>query len=365
MIYVKLAAGRRAARAAASRCDVVLAPRRDHGRRRRARGDLRLPLLRGLRVGGLAGGGDARADARRSRARSCSPSCSAASSTRSASPRRRSASASTPPACTRSRGSGAPLNDLGNAYVGSGMAELLDAGAMLSALRRRARRRRGRLADAVRARAATACSQRRLSGVSEDTGAPAPALAAIMRPRAGRAARVRGRRHAAARRVLLPRDDRRPQPAGHVHRHRRRRDPRRRSRTVRSAPLVGRACCPRAGSPWPATRSSSTSRRCRASPLRPLPVRRRGVARDRPGRDLPRPRLQPTRRRAARRSGRIRAARARARAQPPLSASRPAACGRCRAGASSPCPGRRRARPRSRASSAARRASATRRAPVP
>ena len=30
-------------------------------------------------------------------------------------------------------GSSAPLNDLGNAYVGSGMAELLDAGAMLSA----------------------------------------------------------------------------------------------------------------------------------------------------------------------------------------------------------------------------------------
>ena len=55
----------------------VLAPRRDDGRRRRASGDLRVPVLRGLRVGRLAGRGDARADWR-SRARSCSPWCSAA-----------------------------------------------------------------------------------------------------------------------------------------------------------------------------------------------------------------------------------------------------------------------------------------------
>jgi amino acid transporter len=76
-------------------------------------------------------------------------------------------------------GSGAPLNDLGHAYVGSGMAELLDAGAILSAFGAAL----GGVAVGSRmlfALARDGLLARPLSGVSEGTGAPAPALAAIM-----------------------------------------------------------------------------------------------------------------------------------------------------------------------------------------
>jgi amino acid transporter len=75
--------------------------------------------------------------------------------------------------------SGAPLNDLGRSYVGSGMAELLDVGATISAFGA------GLGGVAVGSRMLFALARdglviRRLSGVSEGTGAPAPALAAIM-----------------------------------------------------------------------------------------------------------------------------------------------------------------------------------------
>ena len=75
--------------------------------------------------------------------------------------------------------SGAPLNDLGQAYVGGGMAELLDLGAMISAFGA------GLGGVAVGSRMLFALARdgllaRRLSGVSDGTGAPAPALAAIM-----------------------------------------------------------------------------------------------------------------------------------------------------------------------------------------
>jgi amino acid transporter len=75
--------------------------------------------------------------------------------------------------------SGAPLNDLGRSYVGSGMAELLDLGAMVSAFGAAL----GGVAVGSRmlfALARDGLLARRLSGVSEGTGAPAPALAAIM-----------------------------------------------------------------------------------------------------------------------------------------------------------------------------------------
>src|SRR5215210_4832253 len=75
--------------------------------------------------------------------------------------------------------SGAPLNDLGRSYVGSGMAELLDLGAMVSAFGAAL----GGVAVGSRmlfALARDGLLVHRLSGVSEGTGAPAPALAAIM-----------------------------------------------------------------------------------------------------------------------------------------------------------------------------------------
>src|SRR5215210_5870259 len=75
--------------------------------------------------------------------------------------------------------SGAPLNDLGRAYVGSGMAQLLDLGAMVSAFGAAL----GGVAVGSRmlfALARDGLLARRLAGVSEGTGAPAPALAVIM-----------------------------------------------------------------------------------------------------------------------------------------------------------------------------------------
>jgi len=75
--------------------------------------------------------------------------------------------------------SGAPLNDLGRSYVGSGMASVLDLGAMMSAFGAAL----GGVAVGSRmlfALARDGLLVRRLSGVSEGTGAPAPALAVIM-----------------------------------------------------------------------------------------------------------------------------------------------------------------------------------------
>jgi amino acid transporter len=76
-------------------------------------------------------------------------------------------------------GSGAPLGDLAKGYVGSGLACVLDLGAMISALGA------GVGCASVGARMLFALSRdgvfdRRLSGVSESTGAPAVALAVVL-----------------------------------------------------------------------------------------------------------------------------------------------------------------------------------------
>jgi amino acid transporter len=76
-------------------------------------------------------------------------------------------------------GSGAPLGDLAKGYVGSGLACVLDAGAMISALGA------GVGCASVGARMLFALSRdgvfdRRLSGVSKSTGAPAAALALVL-----------------------------------------------------------------------------------------------------------------------------------------------------------------------------------------
>jgi amino acid transporter len=76
-------------------------------------------------------------------------------------------------------GSGAPLGDLAKGYVGSGLACVLDLGAMISALGA------GVGCASVGARMLFALSRdgvfdRRLSGVSASTGAPAVALAVVL-----------------------------------------------------------------------------------------------------------------------------------------------------------------------------------------
>jgi amino acid transporter len=76
-------------------------------------------------------------------------------------------------------GSGAPLNDLGKAYVGAGLAAVLDFAAMISALGA------GLGCAAVGSRLLFALSRdgvfdRRLAGVAKATGAPAMALALLM-----------------------------------------------------------------------------------------------------------------------------------------------------------------------------------------
>jgi amino acid transporter len=76
-------------------------------------------------------------------------------------------------------GSGAPLNDLGKAYVGAGLAAVLDFAAMISALGA------GLGCAAVGSRLLFALSRdgvfdRRLAGVARSTGAPAAALALLM-----------------------------------------------------------------------------------------------------------------------------------------------------------------------------------------
>ena len=76
-------------------------------------------------------------------------------------------------------GSGAPLGDLAKSYVGAGLAAVLDAAAMISALGA------GLGCASVGARMLFALSRdgvldRRLAGVSRSTGAPAVALAALM-----------------------------------------------------------------------------------------------------------------------------------------------------------------------------------------
>jgi amino acid transporter len=76
-------------------------------------------------------------------------------------------------------GSGAPLNDLGKAYVGAGLAAVLDFAAMISALGA------GLGCAAVGSRLLFALSRdgvfdSRLAGVARSTGAPAAALAALM-----------------------------------------------------------------------------------------------------------------------------------------------------------------------------------------
>ena len=220
------------------------------------RGRVRLPLLRRVRGRGLARRGDRQPAARdpaRDPQRGDRPR---ASSTSSASSSRPGASAPTPPARRRSRARRAPLGDLAHTYIGSGMEDLINAGATISAFAS------GLAAATAGARILFALSrgtrfEASLGRASTRTGAPAGALTVVLIVGIGAIVVQRLAGVNAVNAFFYPGHARRAEPARRLHRHQHRRDPASCSSSS-AARRCTRSSSPSWGSRSWATRSTRT-----------------------------------------------------------------------------------------------------------